>query len=205
LPYVKRRMHIKCREDECLKLYELLKDKIPALSYVRLEMTSSGLLIEAYGYESEIKELWFVVRKTLASLREVLSAKPSKKYSVDLLVRMTRKTFPPEVLVEVLRARGHHAEFLSGEGVIVSSAPLEEVVELANKVAELNREAGRVSKGTSTRYFIAACSAILGTSVDDVVKISLELNILREDEGKYTLTREWRKALNEVLKALKRG
>lgn len=204
VPLVKRRFYVPCREDECLKLYELLKDNIPSIAYASFEVTPKGLVIEAYGYETDVKSLWFEVRRILSPLKEVMSkSKSLRRYDLDLIVKIIRKTFPPHVLVEVLRQKGRFVEFASGENAILSNASLEEVVEVATKLAELNLQASRVAKSTSARYYITALSALAGLSVDDVVRFSIENGLLVEEDGSYVLKVNWREALGKALKTLK--
>ncbi|MEM4557459.1 MAG: DUF2067 domain-containing protein [Desulfurococcaceae archaeon] len=205
VPLVKRRIHLPCREEECFKLYELLKDKIPSLSYLRFDITEKGLLIEAYGYETDIKSLWFELKRTLGVLREAMSkSKRSRKYSVELITRTIRKTFSPAILVEVLKRKGYQAEFISEENVVVSDALFEEVLNIAEKIADYNMQASRIAKNTSTRNYIVACSALTGLSIDDVVKVSVNMGILEEENGKYVLREHWSEALDKVLKTIKR-
>ena len=196
-------MFIPCREDECLKLYELAKDKLPATSYVEFQLTSKGLVIEAYGYETDVKALWFELKKLLPPLKEALStSKKVKKYEVGLVAKIIQKTFPPLVLVEVLKHKGYHARFLGESNSIESNASLEEVLEVASKVAELNIEAGKISRNTSTRYYIAALSALTGLPVEEVARLSVKHGLLREEGGVYVVTLDWREALNKALKTL---
>lgn len=189
-----------------MKLYELLKDRIPPMEYVSFEVTNKGLTIEAYGYETDIKALWFEIRKLLSPLREVMSkSKQSRRYNIDLIVRMIRKTFPPIVLVEVLKRKGCFAELAIGENAVVSDASLDEITETAAKIADVNLQALKVAKNTSARYYITALSVLSGLSVDDVVKFSTENGFLSEEEGSYVLKLDWREALSKALKTLKLG
>lgn len=204
MPLVKRRIYVPCREEECFKLYELLKDKIPPLSYARFDITEKGLLIEAYGYESDVKSLWFELRRILAPLKEAMNrSRRSKKYGVELIARTIRKTFPPGILVEVLKRRGYYAEFDSKESTITSDAPFDEIMDIAGKIADVNVQAGKVARNTSTRNYIVTLSVLTGLTVDDVVRLSVEYGVLGENNGKFVVREDWREALNKVLKTLK--
>jgi len=209
LPLIKRRFHIPCREDECLKLYELLKERLPPVSYVSIELTNKGLLVEAYGYESDVKQLWIEAKKLIGPLKEVWGKSGLKKYEVDLLARIARKTLPPRVLVEVLRKMLYVAEYDDNSNAITTNAPRDEVLKLAEKVAELNTIVGKYAANTSTRYFIIAGSVLSGLDPEEVVRISMSLGLLRQHENdeeseKKELTVNWKEALENFLKNVKK-
>ena len=209
MPLIKRRFHIPCREDECLKLYELLKERLPPVSYVSIELTNKGLLVEAYGYESDVKQLWIEAKKLIGPLKEVWGKSGLKKYEVDLLARIARKTLPPRVLVEVLRKMLYVAEYDDNSNAITTNAPRDEVLKLAEKVAELNTIVGKYAANTSTRYFIIAGSVLSGLDPEEVVRISMSLGLLRQHENdeeseKKELTVNWKEALENFLKNVKK-
>jgi len=205
LPLVKRKLFVPCREDECFKLYELLKEKMPSVNYASFDVTEKGLLIEVYGYESDVKELWFEIKRLVGPLKEITRKSGVRKYSVDLITKMIKKTFPPRVLVEVLKRLNYYADLLEGENQLATNASFEEVVRLAEKTADLNNEASRVAGNTSTRNYIVALCIITGLSIDEIVKESLEQGLLSQNEsGKYIVTRDWRSALDVFLKSTRR-
>lgn len=205
MPLVKRRFYVSCREDECLKLYELLKDRIPSVNYVSMELTSRGLFVEVYGYESDIKDLWAEIKGLTGSLKEITRKSGLKRYEVSLLTKIIRKTFPPRILAEVLKRMSYRVEYSGSEDAIVTDAPGEEVTRLAEKIAELNTDAGKHAANTSTRYFIVAGCVLSGLTVEEVIRISAHLGLIEQLEGgKNMLTVDWRTALDEFLKNVKK-
>ncbi|MEM2025584.1 MAG: DUF2067 family protein [Desulfurococcaceae archaeon] len=204
MPLVKRRLYVPCKGDECIKIYELLKDHMQSVMSVEMKITGKGILFEVYGYETDIKSLWVQVKSLIASIKELASKSGLYKYNVELLVKMSRKTFPPKLLVEVLKRNKHSAVFLSEENIIVTTASIEEVLELIHKIYELNSKAMKLAETTSTRYYLIACCIISAKTLEEVVSISLNTGVLEPGErGGYTLKLDWRAALDLALKSIK--
>lgn len=207
MPLVKRRFFIPCREEECAKLYEIVKDRLPALSHVEFTFTSKGLFVEAYGYESDVKATWFEIKRVLRSLKEALSSRKGlRKYSVELITQTTRKTFSPELLVEVVKRMGYRAVFVREENTILSDMSFEEMTRLAEQIADKNTTLARISKNTSTRYYLVACTVLTGLPVEDVVKISQSLGLVEVDEsGKVAVKSEWRSCIDKFYGSFKQS
>lgn len=205
MPLVKRRFYVSCKEDECLKLYELLKDRMPSVNYVSMELTGRGLFVEVYGYETDVKDLWAEIKGLTSSLKEITRKSGLRRYEVSLLTKIIRKTFPPRLLAEVLKRMSHRVEYSGDEDVIVTDAPSEDVTRLAEKIAELNAYVGKYAANTSTRYFMVAGCILSGLAVEEMIKISTRLGLIEQlGEGKSTLTVDWKKALDEFLKNVKK-
>lgn len=205
MPLVKRKFYVPCSEIECLKLYELLKEKIPSVNYVSMNITEKGLLIEAYGYESDIKDLWFEVKNIVGPLKEVTRKKGIRKYKVSLLVKMIHKTFPPKLLVEVLNRMNYRAEYREIEDEVLTNAPLEVITNMAEKIANVNNEAGKLAMSTSTRYYVVAACVLTNLPIEDVVKYSIELGLMKNtQDNRYAIVTDWRTALDSFLKNVKR-
>lgn len=199
MPLVKRRFFVPCREEECSKLYELVKDRLPPLSHAEFSFTSEGLFIEMYGYETDVKSAWLEIRRVLKSLKEALSARRGlKKHSVELINQTIRKTFPPGLLVEIAKRLGREAVFARGENAILSDMSFEEITRLAELVAENNASLAKISKNTSTRYYLVACVVLTGLPVEEVVEISRSLGLVDvEEDGRVVVKLEWRSALDK--------
>jgi hypothetical protein len=201
LPLVKKKFYIACTEQECLKLYELLKDRMPTIAQVIIEVTEKGLLVEAYGYETDIKDLWFSIKSLIGPLKEATRKAGIKKIKVELVTKTIHKTFPPRVLVETLRRKGFYIEYNAEDGSIVTSASFNEVVALADKIADLSVQASRLPATTSTRYFVIAACAITGLSIEEVINMAMEIGLIEQGEGgRYIVKRDWRESLDSFLK-----
>lgn len=205
MPLVKRKLYVPCRDDECLKIYELLRDRMPSISYISMELSEKGLLIEAYGYESDIRDLWVEIKRIIGPLKEITRRSGLRKYNVSLITRAIRKTFPPRLLAEVLRRMHYTAEYSGEEDAIVTNAPYEEVLKVVEKLVALNEEVGKVAANTSTRYYLVASCTLAELPVEDVLKLSADMGLLtRTESGKWILTKDWRTALEELLKSIKK-
>jgi len=204
VPLVKRRFFVPCKEEECFKLYEIVKDKLPALSYVELAITGKGLLVEVYGYESDVKTAWMEIRRIMKSIKEISSTHGLKKYSVEFITRVTKKTFSPELLVEVIKRLGYRAVFLREENTVLSDMNFNNIVTLVERIAEQNALLAKISKNTSTRYYLVACVVLTGLPIEDVIRISRDLDLLDvNEEGKTVLKSEWKSSLNKFYKNFK--
>lgn len=201
MPLVKRRFFVPCTGETCLKLYELVKDHIPSLSYISIEITSKGLLIEAYGHETDVKDAWYEIRRILGPLREATRTGRYKKYTTSLLARMIHRTLPPRLLVEALKRKGFEAKYIEEEDAIYTTADLDIVRELADKVASLNIEAGRYAYNSSTRYFLVLVAIITGSSIVESIEKAVNRGLLEErEDSRFALKMDWRNAIEEFLK-----
>lgn len=204
MPLVKRRFSISCREEECSKLYEIVKDRLPALSHAEFIFTGKGLLVEVYGYESDVKTAWFEIKRTLKALKEAIASRSGmRKYSVDFVTQIIKKTFSPELLVEIVKKMGRRAIYVREENAILSDMQLEEITRVAENIAEKNAQLAKISGNTSTRYYLVACTILSGLTVEDVVEISRNLGLLDQGDDRFIVKLDWRKAVEEFYKYYK--
>ncbi|WFO75908.1 DUF2067 family protein [Desulfurococcaceae archaeon MEX13E-LK6-19] len=202
MPIIKRVFFIPCRGDECLKLAELIKDNITTLE-AAIEVKEHGIEVTLYGYKTDIKRAWVKVKQIVSLHKELssLSGKEHKRIPVDYLVSLTRKTFPPILLVEILSRKGYKAKY--SNGVIETNADIEFLKNVIEKIAEVYEEIKYSVRGTTTKYFVAAASIILDLDPNYVIEEGLKKGLLRSDEEeKPRLTKEWRQALKEFMESI---
>ncbi|MCY0868476.1 MAG: DUF2067 domain-containing protein [Desulfurococcus sp.] len=203
MPLVKRRFRVPCRGERCLELYEALKERIPPLSYLELEVTDNGIIVNAYGYEVDVKKLWREL-KSFAGLKRGEVHQGLNSYRVDMIVKASGVTFPLEVLLLVLKAQGYTASIV--ENTLYTNAGVDHVVNTARRISELNTMVKSVVKGKAARYYVVASAVALGLQLEDVIQRSLELGVMEaDDSGLYVLRKEWRRAVEEFVKLSKRG
>ncbi len=71
MPLIKRSFFIPCRGDECLKLLEALKS-ILNVNEATISISEGGILIELYGYKTDIKRFWSKSRKIVSTYKKSL-------------------------------------------------------------------------------------------------------------------------------------
>ncbi|MEL9909226.1 MAG: DUF2067 domain-containing protein [Desulfurococcus sp.] len=201
MPLVKRRYRVPCRGEECLKLYELVKDRVPSIEHVEFAVTSNGLIIDAYGYETDLKKLWIEL-KNYSKMVKGVGGPGLQAFSIDTIVKLIRKTFPPEVLVKILEKQGYKARL--EDDTIYTNMEKNRLLELVERISELNTAVrGRV-KGAAARYFIITVTIITGLQLDDAINHAVEAGLLGVDEsGLYVLKHEWRDAVDLFIKSFK--
>lgn len=165
--------------------------------------TIRGDTIKLYIYGSRL-----TVERTVRLVKQLIreystpETPRGRAYSLRALSREAGTAIPPDVLVEVLRARGHKAWV--DDGRIVTSADQESVVGAARLVAKAVRSLEKVYAARTVKKALAAILALhpdLPPSA--AVRILVETGGAGYDEeGKLVPRRDWREALKEALKTL---
>jgi len=202
LPLIKRFFYIPCRGEECFKLAELIKEKIPSVEYVDITIEENGLYITMYGYKTDIKYAWEYIRRLISSYKSSITALKGgvKRIKIEYLVEKTRKTFPPIVLVEILERLGYKAGLNQDKTEIYTDAPTELIEEIVNKIWEVINAIKYDVRGTTSKYFAVVLSIVLKMEPEQVLSRAYSMGIMdKDEEGKYRIKKEWRKALNEFI------
>ncbi|RLG91496.1 MAG: DUF2067 domain-containing protein [Thermoprotei archaeon] len=202
MPLIKRFFYIPCRGEECFKLAELIKEKIPSVEYVDITIEENGLYITMYGYKTDIKYAWEYIRRLISSYKSSITALKGgvKRIKIEYLVEKTRKTFPPIVLVEILERLGYKAGLNQDKTEIYTDAPTELIEEIVNKIWEVINAIKYDVRGTTSKYFAVVLSIVLKMEPEQVLSRAYSMGIMdKDEEGKYRIKKEWRKALNEFI------
>jgi len=201
MPFTKRFFYVPCKGEECFKLAEVIREKAPAVEQVDISISDHGLYIVMYGYESDVKSAWRYVRSLVASYKSAVKTKHGlTRVKVEYIVSKVRRTFPPRLLVEVLKRMGYRAELSEDSSSIETNAPVEKLEELADLIAKRADEVRYEVRGTATKYYVVAASILSGKPVSEVLNIGVALGHLKLDENeKYSIVVEWRQALSEFL------
>ncbi len=198
MPLVKRVFHIPCRGDECLELATIISEKTPIVEALDIDITNSGLMITMYGYKTDIKRAWENIKSIVKNYKVTTAfGKTTKKYSLQFLVETTRKTFPPQLLVEILNYMGYKALYNNEE--IITDASLDLVIEVINKINIIAENIRYKLKGKTTKYYVIAAPIITGKSVEEIIHASMEKGLMAKNNDELIITKEWRKALKEIL------
>ena len=180
------------------KLNERLKEAIRT-PYAEIRVEKDGRLrIVLVGVEADVKESWFRIRNVVSELWELYNLSKKGEVSIDAIVREIRRTFPPQALVEALRLRGYQAELLEGN-VLRTNAPLDVLLSLASRIAEVLEEIKFDVRGTAAKRVVAAVAAAFDLPPHHVIEIGMKADVFAEDEdGKVILKREWRQAIRRL-------
>ncbi len=71
MPLIKRSFYISCRGEECLKLVEALKRSLN-VNEATISISEGGILIELYGYKTDVKRSWSKSRKIVSAYKKNL-------------------------------------------------------------------------------------------------------------------------------------
>lgn len=205
MPLVKRLFYVNCRGEECSKLSEIITENIPSTEQVDIAITDWGLYITIYGYKSDIKNIWRKIRSIVNSYRSsAIVGEKHSRVSLEYLFNKLKHTFPPNMLVYILKKLNYRAEYIVDENIIVTNASLSIVEDVSKRIVKLINDIKHRVSGTTTKYYVIASCILTNKSIDEVLVIGLENNHLYIDQdGKYRLKIEWRKALEEFINKYK--
>ena len=180
------------------KLNERLREAI-RVPYAEIKMERDGRLrIVLVGVEADVKDSWFRIKSVVAELWELYNLARRGEVSIDAIVREIRRTFPPQALAEALKLRGYKAELLEGN-VLRTNAPLDVVLDVARRIAEILDEIKFDVKGTAAKRVVAAVAAAYDLPPSRVIEVGLRADVFEETEdGKIALKREWRQAIRRL-------
>ncbi len=200
MPLTKRIFHVSCHGDECVELANIIAEKTPPVESLNISIGENSLIIEMYGYRTDIRRAWEYIKRMVRAYRgQAVAGRGIKKYNIQYLVEKIHKTFPPRLLVEILSRRGYRAGY-DGEYVETDADPgiIEELIEQINEITQRIRHRLR---GTTTKYFVIAASILRNKEVEDVIEEAMNkgLLVLGED-NRLILVKEWRSALDEMLR-----
>ncbi len=186
------------REEFLNKLLEELK-----IDYVKVDVKGKSIIITLYGTKDVINYNWNIIkrlRKEVTYIHMLKQPSKIKRYLHSFLQKLSKTTFPLEVLEVVLKGKKFYAKIVDDE-VLETNASLDEVLELAKDIGKNIQELRLITKSSAAKKFLASVMTILNLDSEEAKDLSLKLNIAEEDElGFIRLTKEWKEAVREVLK-----
>lgn len=202
MPLIRRIYHISCHGEECYKLAEFIRENIN-VPEISISFREHGIYIELYGYKSDIRNAWNKIKHLLSMYKKsMVRTKKGYRIPIDYIVSRIRKTFPPVLLAEILRKMGYGVR-CEGNFIETDIEP-EELLELADKIADTIQAIRYKVGGTAAKYLVVAASILTNRSAKDIdmtINELVELGYLYIDEdGKARLKLEWRKALDMYLR-----
>lgn len=205
MPLIKKSFIIPCSGEECIELSNSLLENIGGAGTVTIETRRNHIVVSIYGYKSDIKEVWMIIKNLVGGRREFQKmAKGFIKIGLNHLTKMLRKTVPPKLLVEILRKSGYRADYDEDESIITTNAPLEELRRIAEALSDVYLGIGSICKGTSTRYYLAALTVLTGSEPERIIENAEKLDhVYRDEEGKVMIKTDWMRAIDEYIKTYK--
>ncbi|WP_231656822.1 DUF2067 family protein [Pyrodictium delaneyi] len=184
------------------KVYEKISSAIRS-GYAEISIRGGRVYIEIVGTEFEIKDSWYRVRQALADLWELYRLRTRREASIEAIVKEAGRTFPPEALVYALELRGYEARLSDDKSLLYTTAPPEEVITTARKIADAIDQLKYRVRGSAAKRMIAAIAAGLDVDVEHVIEYGLRSRVLEETEDGIILREEWRRGLRKIAVMLK--
>ncbi|WP_257640423.1 DUF2067 domain-containing protein [Pyrodictium delaneyi] len=184
------------------KVYEKISSTIRS-GYAEISIRGGRVYIEIVGTEFEIKDSWYRVRQALADLWELYRLRTRREASIEAIVKEAGRTFPPEALVYALELRGYEARLSDDKSLLYTTAPPEEVITTARKIADAIDQLKYRVRGSAAKRMIAAIAAGLDVDVEHVIEYGLRSRVLEETEDGIILREEWRRGLRKIAVMLK--
>lgn len=203
MPLIRRVYHISCHGEECYKLAEFIRENI-SVPEISITFREHGIYVELYGYKSDIRNAWSKIKHLVSMYRRSMTrTRKGYRITIDYIVSKIRKTFPPTLLVEILKKRGYSVSY-EGDYIEIDIEP-DELIELASRVADIIQAIRYEASGTTTKYLITAATILTNRSSEDVDQVISELEELgylyRDEDGKARLKLDWKKALDMYLRS----
>ncbi len=207
MPLIKRRFFIQCIGEECFKLAELIREKAPLVEQMDIMITDKGLYITMYGYKSDIRNAWKYVQGLVTSYKSAVTEQGGyRRVKIDYLVEKIGHTFPPRLLAEILKLMGYSTEYDRERNEIRTSAPLDKIEEIVKRIISIMESIKFDVSGTTSKYYVIASSILSNLPINEVYEKGLEFDHLYVDEdGKYRIKLEWRRALEDFLRRVKQS
>ncbi len=195
---IKRVFHISCRGEECYRIAEFIKENI-GVPEISITFRENGLYIELYGYKSDIRNAWARIKQLIRMYRQAhVPTAVGHRVSIEYIVSNIKKTFPPQLLVEVLKRKGYEARY-DGEA-IETSASLDTLIGLADSIADIISSLKYRVRGSTAKHLIAASTLLTGKPLEKVIDELVEKGYLYYDEDdKIRIKHEWRSALDSYV------
>lgn len=158
------------------------------------------MLIEMYGYSTDIKKAWRIIKESYP-LSKTRAGRGMVKYALRTLVARTGKTFPPAVLVKLLTINKYEVQYSSDDEALYTNAGLEILLELINQIDVASSLVKNIVRGTAGKYYMTTILVATKMSVEEAVEKAIALGHLEPDEnGGLTLKVEWSKGVDEFIK-----
>lgn len=190
-----------------MELINTLLDNLPPTTLIYYRIRGDKIEITVQGLKHEVQGIWALIKHYYSDIMKVKSqtAKQVKEYPITYIVSKIRRTFPPDVLVEVLRTLGYTAEIRDDS--VLTNADLDKIISIASKIADIiDRIKYEVVK-KSTKKIIAYAAIVLDKEPEKVIEELKNAGILVEDDeaGKPMIRMDIAQAIRRIKTIYKQG
>lgn len=180
---ISRKFVLNCQDQEtCIELINTLLENLPSTTFISYRIRGNKVEITVQGLKHEVQGIWALIRHYYSDIMKIKSqtTKQVKEYPIRYIVSKTHRTFPPDVLVEVLRTLGYIAEVQDDN--VVTNADLDIIVSIASRIADIIDRIRYEVVGKSTKKIVAYAAIVLNREPKEVIEELKNAGILVVDE-----------------------
>jgi len=197
----KRVFSINCKsKDLCQQLMEYLWKEGTVMRELAMNIKGDKLIITIYGLEHEIIETWNRIREIASLFLKSTSKKSLVDITYEELTKIAKKPFIPDSLVMALEILGYSVKYQGTR--LITTAPLELIIELTQKIGRALEEIGRWRISPSVKKLLAT-AYVLDINLELVKEIGESLGVMRIEDFRIELMKDWKEALKEIVKSYK--
>ena len=198
---ISRKFVLNCIDEQtCIELVNTLLENLPATMYVSYRIRGNKLEIVVQGLKHDVQGIWALIKHYHSDLLKIKAQKMKefKEYPIRYIVSKIHRTFPPDIVVEILKAKGYKADL--DDDKITTNANLDMVSDIASKVAKILDEIRYDVVGKSTKKIVVYASILLDKNPKDIIRALIDEGILVEDEkvGKPRLAVNLEQAIKKI-------
>jgi len=185
---------------------EFVNTFLEKASLHKIVMKGKGqkLYITIFGTHDEIKMVQALIKEiTKSILTKEATEKGLRVYGTRDIIRLINRTVSLETLHIVLKERGYISEYDAKDNIIRTNALEETVKSLAERIVYAVDQLRFRTTSTSVKRYLSSLYAITGVNLDTIIDLSIRLNLVKEENNKLYMNKEWRSAIKEYLKYIR--
>ncbi|HIQ03198.1 MAG TPA: DUF2067 domain-containing protein [Desulfurococcales archaeon] len=175
-----------------------------SLHTILIKSRGQKVYITILGTHDELKTAQALIKELVKdTLVRSCKRKGPKVYSEKDIIKLINRTVSLETLHIVLKELGYTSKYDTVENTVQTNADENTVKTLAEKIVYAVDNLRFRTTSTSVKRYISALYAITGMDIETIIDISINLNLLREEDNKLYMSKEWRSAIKEFIKYIK--
>lgn len=194
--YIERIFTYSCSNPTlCIELLEKIDEELSLEAELIAEFKHNKLVFRVVGLEPKVQSSINRIREYIESYMNRARLNPQKGIKADDLAKIVRRAVPIDVLAEVLRYSLNANPKISSSMLYVD-LDLDTIVEYAKHVALSMERVSHIRYPHSLKKLLIASSTLLNISIDEVLSLLKDKNILSEN---LELKIPWQEALRIVI------